>query len=474
MQESAESIIYKLSQRRKLPRNRNREAGQVLALTAVSLVVLLLAAGLAIDVGFLRFQKRRIQNAADAAAIAGAAETPYPNPSNNVGIAAINDSNLNGFKDTSLGGTANVTVQCATLITATFGACSSNTPFVQVTVAQQQPLFFMSIIPSVVKPTISAQATGYLGNGTTCIYALAPNIASVTGSTEAMTTLNLNGCALISDGYINVQICENTFSALAIGYIGSATVSGCTASPNPKALATPAGDPLAYLTPPVAPGACTATGPFMASGGTISAGTYPCGIQVTTGANVTFGAGTYILGNSAGVALNIGGPGPGNSAAGAQVTGTDVTFYIASGQVLICTVATGPINSNTGCANAAGGVTSVNLTAPTAGPYAGILFYQDPNDSSNNPIGPGTASIIGNDVNGTGTTTLEGVFYFPTAQLNLAEITNQANPTTGYNAVVANVVSLIGTINFGDGSDDYSNNLNSVNGFPIKDAVLVQ
>ena len=48
------------------------EKGYILLTSAVSLTVLLGFLGLSVDVGYLQFQKRRIQSAADAAA-AGAA-----------------------------------------------------------------------------------------------------------------------------------------------------------------------------------------------------------------------------------------------------------------------------------------------------------------------------------------------------------------------------------------------------------------
>lgn len=50
------------------------ENGQTLVLAAVLLPVLMGMLGLSIDVGILRYQKRLMQNAADAAAIAGALE----------------------------------------------------------------------------------------------------------------------------------------------------------------------------------------------------------------------------------------------------------------------------------------------------------------------------------------------------------------------------------------------------------------
>jgi Flp pilus assembly protein TadG len=52
--------------------DRRNERGQVLVIVALAFVVLLLFAGLAIDGGALHFSRRRMQNAADAAALAGA------------------------------------------------------------------------------------------------------------------------------------------------------------------------------------------------------------------------------------------------------------------------------------------------------------------------------------------------------------------------------------------------------------------
>lgn len=52
-------------------RRKGNERGQVLVIVALAFVVLLLFAGLAIDGGVLHFNRRRMQNAADAAVLAG-------------------------------------------------------------------------------------------------------------------------------------------------------------------------------------------------------------------------------------------------------------------------------------------------------------------------------------------------------------------------------------------------------------------
>ena len=74
---------------------RNRESGQALFFVGFSLVVLTAVVGLSIDMGYLRYTKRRLQTAADSAAIAGASELN----NGNFRTAALNDSKSNGFEN---------------------------------------------------------------------------------------------------------------------------------------------------------------------------------------------------------------------------------------------------------------------------------------------------------------------------------------------------------------------------------------
>ena len=74
---------------------RNGEAGQTLVFVALGMVLLGAALGLALDLGYMRLSKRRIQTAVDSAAIAGAAEINYAD----VTAAAKADAASNGFTD---------------------------------------------------------------------------------------------------------------------------------------------------------------------------------------------------------------------------------------------------------------------------------------------------------------------------------------------------------------------------------------
>lgn len=75
--------------------NAHRQRGQALVFAALGLVAVTGIVGLAIDMGYLRYTKRRLQTAADSAAIAAASELNRGDYT----AAAMNDSKANGFEN---------------------------------------------------------------------------------------------------------------------------------------------------------------------------------------------------------------------------------------------------------------------------------------------------------------------------------------------------------------------------------------
>ena len=144
--------------------DRNRESGQALVFVGLSLVVLTAVVGLAIDMGYLRYTKRRLQTAADSAAIAGASELN----NGNFFTAALNDSKSNGFEN-GVNGVAVTPTHPP--VDAPFNAKPNATTFVEVQVQQHAPTFFMRIF-GVNQATISATAVAQLASSRGCIYAL--------------------------------------------------------------------------------------------------------------------------------------------------------------------------------------------------------------------------------------------------------------------------------------------------------------
>jgi Flp pilus assembly protein TadG len=382
------------------------ESGQALVAATFGLTTLLGAAGLAVDMGYLRYQKRAQQSAADSAALAGAAE----NAAGNATAAAREDALLNGY--------ANGVNQVTVSVNPAFplGAGTG----VRVLVSAVQPTFFMRIF-GINSTTISAAAVAVTSGAKNCMYALDGG----TGITNN-GTLNATGCGVVDDEGL-----FNTGSIHAASVAVHGTASGSPTLPAAITGIVEAGDPLFRLNPPGG-GGCQPNGNVSGNGGgtvTLNPGRYCSGLTVTGNKNVTLRSGTYVVSASG---INFNGTG--------TISGNGVTLYVraAGGVVAINNI---PAGSQT-----------LLLRAPTVGALAGILFYQDRGNNQ-------TANIDGN-----GTSRLEGALYFPAARLNLADTGSLA----AYTLAVAKSLSLSGTVNLG------SNFSTLPGGSPIKNAVLVE
>jgi Flp pilus assembly protein TadG len=393
---------------------RNRESGQALVFVGLGLVVLIAAVGLAIDMGYLRYTKRRLQTAADSAAIAGASELG----NGNYQTAALNDSKSNGFQN----GVSGVTVLSYNPpVDPPFSTKANAGTFVEVQVQQNAPTFFMRIF-GVNHATIGATAVAQLASSRGCIYAL--------GLLQGITvngTVNAPNCAVLDNAILSVG--GGCITASSIGVV-LRLLGGC-ANPPPVVGIDPAADPLAYLTPPPGGNCNFQTTVVVKTAATtaLSPGHYCGGIEIANGNTgaVNFATGLYIL-DAVGLQIQ-----PGNTG---SVTGNGVTFYITGG----------------GSAQISGSG-NVTLTAPTTAPSpgipAGVLFYQDPRDNQN-------ASINGNFG-------FTGALYFPSASLTLGGAV-----TSGYAIIVADIIQFNGNVAIGS---DFST---LPSGSPVKAAVLVQ
>ena len=482
---------------------RRRQAGQALVLAAVGLTVLMLAAGLSIDMGYLRYQKRRMQTAADSAALAGAAELGY-----DTNCSANVDSSLNGFTDptgiagcpgaNTVTGTSTVTVTCATGLVATFSAapCTSATPYVRVTVSQNQPTFFMRIAGYTSVP-LSAKATGYSSTG--CIYALSsdpdsiqmayggqtdppptvpsPGFVIYPQNTTPETIVVAPGCSLRADGTLNLP--DNGGGGKS-HYLYTASAGGTTLNDPgntnempPASRLVSASDPLQdYISansgsiPGVS--SCATPGQIppnaIFSSGTVPPGSYPCGLEIT-GAGIVTLDGVYSLGGS-------GAPCP------TQVlVGSGVTF---GNSCSLSIISTGTVQTDTGVMfynSASGGSIAINYGAslaggcvyycgatvqlyPTGGGIPGVLFYQDPANTQ-----PSSITLAGYNGASPPSSYLWGALYFPHSQLSLYGIgagkplgqeTSYCSSTPRLTTVVAYKLVLDGNLNFNSDDCDWT------------------
>ena len=101
------------------------------------------------------------------------------------------------------------------------------------------------------------------------------------------------------------------------------------------------------------------------------------------------------------------------------------------------------------------GSATVNLTAPTTGSYAGILFYTDRSVTDSHT----------NSINGNSSSSFQGTMYFPTTPLNFGG----SGSTAAYTILVAKDVSFTGgaTLN-----NNYTSLPNGIS--PIRTEVMAE
>jgi hypothetical protein len=459
---------------------RNKQAGQALVLTAIALVVLMGFAGLAIDMGVLRYEKRLQQTAADAAAIAGANNIPY----GGITTGGQNASAANGFTDNGGGQISNcsgaaVGTVCVEIDSppvdgphaGSTGCSPAPSCYVEARVAEVHTTYFMKVLginsEMIMARAVATDTSGGPGSG--CLYSLGTPSSSIEGvNINGSATLNATTCGIEDNGNFNTKGNALIVNADTFGMYGSPNQSGpggsvtCSATPNncPSSMPSVQPDPLGYLTPPCGP--CSPQpGPDISIDGngnwhytssltcttacvtysngvyTISPGTYgSISISGVAANSLVFSPGLYIFDDSGGLSI------PGNamigcgSGCGSGTSGqTGVTMYFTNNATITTT-----------------GTPDIQLTAGTS-QYPGVLFYQDPNDPSSPTIGGDNSSYF------------TGALYFPTQ--NLTFYGNNSSYSVGM--VVAESFSLSGnpTVNLTGNVGMGSNGL-------VKNAILVE
>ena len=394
---------------------RNRESGQALVFVGLGMVVLIGVIGLSIDMGYLRYTKRRLQTAADSAAVAGASELQ----DGNYQLAANNDSRSNGFENGVNG------VSVIAYHPPKDAPFASKANAVEVQVQQNAPTFFMRIF-GVKTALLGATAVAELGSSKGCVYSL-----NLLGGITVNGNVNASGCGVVDNAILSIGG-GGCITASSIGVVLQLLGTGCV-NPPPNLGIAPSADPLAYLMPPGVPG-CPSFKTVVVNNNNGAApivlkpGVYCGGIQIlnTNTAPVIFQPGIYYITGGAG--LQVGGSG--------DVSGTGVFFYVTGGaQVNI------------------GGSGNIALVAPTISPTpgvpGGVLFFQDRGDTRDATI--------------SGKLSLAGALYFPNAGLTMG-----GNASSPYTIIVAQVVRFNGNTSIGS---DYTS---LSEGSPIKAAVLVQ
>jgi len=379
------------------------ESGQTTILVAIFTAILLLGlAALAVDVGMLYREKRMVQNAADAAALAASAQYGTTDINTSAATAAHQQPGI-------IASGTNVATITSTLV----NAANSD---VQVVVTQPTPTVFMRAFNSAFGLIrISAVAEAAKPPVAACINALSPSGVTSSGyPTQCSTTggiivgdsststaeVQSTGCSICSDSAITT--CDSyqgwISSTLSINAGGGVTgkvtatngISGAGGCTNPYA---------SVVAPSYTSGCTTITWPGGSGGGqhlklASNLGGAPyCGFGVTDCStclgSLELTGGVYIFSKS----FNIG--------SGVSITeDAPVTLYFAPGTDL---------NGGNGSVQRGfdNGM-SINITAMTTGSTAGIAIWDD----SGTAASPDTFTF-----NGGSSSKINGAIYAPHSTL---------------------------------------------------------
>jgi len=279
---------------------------------------------------------------------------------------------------------------------------------VPATVSAPTPLYFTRLFVS--NPAnFRAAASASFASTPICLMALHPSGTAVVGN-GISSVLLANGCAIQVNSTGTPDIVGasgDAFTASSICVAG--TYGAGTFTPTPQNHCPVKPDPLASLPAPGV-GACTYTNYNVShTPAPLSPGVYCGGISANGQAALTLNPGIYILKNGG---LKLSGQ--------ASITGSGVMLFL----------------TGDGSSIAMTGTTTVHLSAPTSGTYAGILIYGDRSQTN------GSAAFNGNNSN-----YYEGTVYLPTMSVALTG-NGTGTTSTPWSAFIADTFTISGNGNF--------------------------
>lgn len=459
-----------------------RSDGQVLVIFALSLFTLLLFAALAFDTGMMLLQRRDQQDAADAAALAGAFY--LPGSAGQARTAATTISTANGY---TTGGTVGVTVN----IPPTSGDHAGQSGAIEVVIADHRPSIFGGLM-GVFGWDIGARAVAVNQNGvaagfsmlsldpTGCDAIQVNGKGNVTANGNIQVNSTCAGEALLRSGSGTLTV-DASSACNVVGGIKDKGAGSLNCTQNTPAPAVP--DPLsglaapakpAFPTPPTyvsgskstipggcpggataateaAPAVCQFTSSYAGTTWRLHPGYYPGGIQLQAG-TFYWEPGIYWIGGG-GVTIN--GTGTVSTSVLAP-TGTTldfgILFYNTEDPAFHAQCATSPVtapNPAVDCVQQIqlnGAQATINFYPLMNGSiFDGLIVYQDRNLDVG---GPGVDDVVING--GTSTMNVRGTIYVPKGEVKV-------NGGTG-TMVTDQVIAFRYTINGNGGTIQLLNN----------------
>jgi Flp pilus assembly protein TadG len=372
--------------------------GNTAVFFGLSLPMLVGFIGLGSETGYWFWKQRQLQEAADIASHTGALKLRDTHSHDQSRAAAESDAVLHGY-DPAMG-------EIDVNTPPSSGAFADNQS-VEVIITHNQPRFFSALVseePVVIE--VRAVST-YIEHATACVLALsktAVGAVNVWGS----ASVQFEGCTVMSNSLDEESVLLGGSSHLtapcvsAVGGISDAGSLDLTLCSEVKEYAPYVADPFGSVPAPATSTPCqTVPG---GSPSTVNPGRYCGGFNLT--GDVTLNPGTYVIDGGT-FKIN----------AGTNVTGDGVMFYLTNDAQI----------SFNGGAN-------IQVSAPTAGDYKGLLFFGDRDSSS-----------ALHKFNGTADSSMIGALYFAKQDV---EILGNFAGSNGCTQIVASTVKFSGSTNF--------------------------
>lgn len=380
----------------------DNQSGQAAIMFSLASVPFFVSAGIAVDYVNWRNHETRLQSIADSAALAGAMAYAFEGNSKKDANQAQNRATtaVNGYID----------AHHANLNQAPVLVFETDPQAIEVNLSETGLRTLTALMPGA-DANIRVTAKAVISAVTTspCIIGLdetATPAVRFSGSGQ-MTAEN---CAVWSNSTQSVALeGSGSGSATASMFCAAGGVLGgsTTFSSPPQSNCPPVEDPLVNLDMPTI-GLCKETNLHISGSGTIpiEPGVYCGGIKLTSQATLQLAPGEYIMTDGA---LDMVG--------GSSLEGTGVTIFL----------------TGAGSGLKLGGASSINISAPTSGTYAGVAFYSDRTSATQTSALSGSNSLD-----------IEGTIYLPNHDLSYSG-SNSATLPANFTVLIANTVEFTGS-----------------------------
>jgi hypothetical protein len=378
-------------------------AGSLAVMTAIAVPAMIGGLGLAVDFIMHNKIKTELQAAADAAAVAGAREFRVSQTDDSQIVSAA--ESYAAYALTGNSEAAHAALQAANY-TVKAEVVDESTA-VRVDIEEAWTPIFAHFFKAGLTPAKASATARFIGSSNVCVIGLSPKIV---GGIRLWNSAQLtaNGCGVYSntaepDGFavMDSGVLKSTLNCVAGGY---SIASARSVDPTPLTDCPPLEDPLKDRPPP-AIGGCDYKRLSINSGTRrLAPGVFCGGLTISGTAKVSLANGVYVIKDGPLLVTNTATLTADN--AGFFLTGLFSTVLFTSG-------------------------TTINLSAPEAGPLAGLLFFED-------------RATIGVRIHRLGSNNARkmiGTIYMPTSILNIDANAPMADQSA-YTAIITQSLQL--------------------------------